>query len=606
MPDTWATARETDQPSRGNVRSLRPIEGEGAGREVPHDIDAEQSAIGAMLLSRDAIADVVAALDPGDYYRPAHETIHRAILDLHEQGEPADPITLADFLSKRGEIERVGGAPYLHTLVSAVPTAANAEYYAEIVREKAERRRLIEAGTRIAQMASAPGGDPDDIRAAALAEVTELTARSAVEIIEGEPQAPRLPNPLYDPHPGVRRPHRPGPTPHPAVFCGFVGETVRDLDSTTEADPVAVLANLLSAAGAVIGRRPHLWMGNDRHPALIWALTIGATAAGRKGSATSTVRRPLAVAFPEFFTPDHTPRGLNSGEGLIEYVKDDDSDTASRASLDKRLWVVESEYAVTMTRGRREGSSLPGVLRQAWDGEDLGSMVRESMKASAPHIAILGHITPEEFRAKMQDSEMAGGTYNRFLPIFCHRNLILPESRGAAPQLIDNLAGAWRTVLNDAAGVEEVKLSDDARALYCEEIYPALSSDEPAGALAQFTARAAPYVQRLAMVYALCDHRATVSETHMRAAWHLVDYARASAAHLLGPTTGDPKLDKLAAAVRAAGPDGLTGEQVHRLFKRDGKRERERLSAALADMPGYTRQRRATTGRPVTVLAYSG
>ncbi len=599
---------EHHPPPPTRVRNLYAVDGASIDRLPPQDLEAEQAVLGGMILSADAIGDVVNVLDPGDYYRPAHETVHRVICELHHAGQPVDAIILTAELSKRGELGRVGGAAYIHTLVDAVPTAANAEYYAEIVREKARLRRLIEYGTRLVQMASAPEADPEEVGAVAVAQVTELAApeRSALDSPTADDRSGTVPNPLYDPHPGVRRPQRLGPTPHPAVFCGWLGETVRELDPTTEADPIAVLVNLMSGAGAMIGRRPHLWIGNDRHPALIWALTVGATSAGRKGSATSTAKRPLATAFPEFFSPEHTPRGLNSGEGLIEYVKDDDSDNASPASLDKRLWVVESEYAVTMSRGRREGSSLPGVLRQAWDGEDLGSMVRDSMKATNPHIAILGHITPDEFRAKMQDSEMAGGTYNRFLPIFCHRNLILPESRGADPQLIDNLAHAWRTVLNDAAKVGEVQISAEARALYREEIYPALTEDAAGGALAEFTARAAPYALRAAMVYALCDHGDTIQEEHMRAAWHLVNYARATAAHLVGSRSGDPKLDKLAAAVRKAGPEGLTGNDIHRLFKNDRKAERERLMAALLEQPGYTRRQRATRGRPATVLAYTG
>ncbi|WFB08621.1 DUF3987 domain-containing protein [Streptomyces sp. LX-29] len=572
----------------------------------PQDLDAEQSVLGAMLLSAAAIDEVVEVMDPADHYRPAHETIHRAIREMHDGAQPVDPVTLAHHLDERGDLSRIGGASYLHTLVQAVPTVANAGYYAEIVRDKAERRRLIETGHRLASLAADPGMGTEDVRAAVLAEARELEARpAAAEDPTADKPAPPS-NPLYDPLPGLRRPHRPGPTPHPDVFCGWIGETVAQLDATTEADPIAVLVNLLSAAGAVIGRGPHLMVGNDRHPCLIWALTIGPTSSGRKGSATSTARRVLAEALPDFFGPDHTPRGLNSGEGLIEYVKDDQGETAKPASLDKRLWVVESEYAVTMARGRREGSSLPGVLRQAWDGDSLGSMVRESLKATDPHIAILGHITPEEFRAKMQGSEMAGGTYNRFLPIFCHRNLVLPGARGASPELVANLAAGWRTVLADAARVEEVGFSPDAWALYCDEVYPALSDDSAGGVIAQFTARAAPYVQRVAMVYALCDHTDTIAEQHMRAAWHLLNYARASALHLLGDVSGDPKVDKLAAAVRAAGADGLTADQVRKLFKNTLKAERDRLIAALLDLPGYIRTQRPSGGRPATVLAYIG
>jgi hypothetical protein len=598
----------TAQPAPAQYCTVLPLHGGPArrGEGPPHDLEAEQSVLGGMLLSRDAIEDVAATMDAGDHYQPAHETIHRAIQQLHDAGQAVDPITLTHHLEQSGELNRVGGPGYVHSLVQQVPTAANAEYYAEIVRDKAERRRLIQTGTRLVQAAAAPEADPEQVRATVLEQVTALTSRGPLddEQAEAEPAGP--PNPLYDPHPGVRRPHRSGPTPHPDVFCGWLGETVRELDPTTEADPVAVLANLLSAAGAVIGRRPHIMVGNDRHPTLIWALTIGPTSSGRKGSATSTARRVLAEALPDFFGPEHTPRGLNSGEGLIEYVKDDDSDNPNPASLDKRLWVVESEYAVTMSRGRREGSSLPGVLRQAWDGDSLGSMVRESLKATDPHIAILGHITPEEFRAKMQDSEMAGGTYNRFLPVFCHRNLILPGSRGASPELVGNLAAGWRTVLADAATVEHVDFSPEAWALYCDHVYPALSDDSTGGVITQFTARAAPYVQRVAMVYALCDHTNVITEAHMRAAWRLLDYARASAVHLLGNVTGDPKVNKLADAVRAAGPEGLSAEQIRRLFRNSSRAERDRLTAELLDQPGYIRTQRPTKGRPVTAISYQG
>ncbi|WP_328923196.1 replicative DNA helicase [Streptomyces griseoaurantiacus] len=137
----------------------------GSDRIPPHDVEAEQSVLGGMLLSKDAIADIIdSPMQSRDYYRPAHETIHRAILHLYGQGEPADPITVGAELTKRGEITKVGGPAYLHTLVQQVPTAANALYYAEIVAEKAVLRRLAEAGVRIAQLGNAGEGEVDEIR----------------------------------------------------------------------------------------------------------------------------------------------------------------------------------------------------------------------------------------------------------------------------------------------------------------------------------------------------------------------------------------------------------------------------------------------------------
>ncbi|GAA3312109.1 hypothetical protein GCM10020295_83070 [Streptomyces cinereospinus] len=141
-------------------------------RVPPNDLEAEQSVLGGMLLSKDAIGEVnEAGVTNEAYYRPAHGTIHDAIMDMYGKGQPVDPITVAAYLTKSGDIERIGGASYLHTLVQAVPTAANAAYYAEIVVERFKLRRLIEAGTRIVQMGYAAEGEVADVVNAAQAEM---------------------------------------------------------------------------------------------------------------------------------------------------------------------------------------------------------------------------------------------------------------------------------------------------------------------------------------------------------------------------------------------------------------------------------------------------
>ena len=150
-------------------------------RTPPQDIAAEQSVLGAMLLSKDAIAEVVETLREADFYRPAHQIIYGAILDLYSRGEPADAVTVAAELSRIGESARVGGAPYLHTLVASVPTAANAHYYARIVSERAILRRLVEAGTRIVTMGYAGDGEVDSIVDRAQAEVYDVAGRRTSE-----------------------------------------------------------------------------------------------------------------------------------------------------------------------------------------------------------------------------------------------------------------------------------------------------------------------------------------------------------------------------------------------------------------------------------------
>jgi replicative DNA helicase len=176
-------------PSEESVASL--------GRTPPQDVAAEQSVLGGMMLSKDAIADVVEVLRSNDFYRPAHELVYDAVLDLYGRGEPADAVTVSAELTKRGELNRIGGPAYLHTLISSVPTAANAGYYARIVRERAVLRRLVEAGTRIVQLGyggadGRGGGDVDEIVNSAQAEVYAVTERRTSEdyapladIIEG-------------------------------------------------------------------------------------------------------------------------------------------------------------------------------------------------------------------------------------------------------------------------------------------------------------------------------------------------------------------------------------------------------------------------------------
>jgi replicative DNA helicase len=150
-------------------------------RTPPQDHVAEQSVLGAMLMSKDAIADVVETLRGTDFYRPAHETIFDAILDLYGRGEPADAVTVVAHLQRQGELSRIGGAPYLHTLVAGVPIAANAGYYAEIVREKAILRRLVDAGTRIAQWGYSGEGEIDEVVDRAQAEVYNVTDKRTSE-----------------------------------------------------------------------------------------------------------------------------------------------------------------------------------------------------------------------------------------------------------------------------------------------------------------------------------------------------------------------------------------------------------------------------------------
>ena len=178
-PPTW-TAEPAEAWGDGPA-PYAPGEAPSGGRTPPQDMAAEQSVLGAMMISKDAIADVVEVLRGVDYYRPAHEEIHEAILDLYSRGEPADMVTVAGELQRRGQLQKIGGAPYLHTLAANVPIAANAGFYAEIVREKAILRRLVDAGTKIVQISYAGEGEVEGIVNEAQAEIYKVTDRNRSE-----------------------------------------------------------------------------------------------------------------------------------------------------------------------------------------------------------------------------------------------------------------------------------------------------------------------------------------------------------------------------------------------------------------------------------------
>jgi len=143
------------------IGSLR--DAPSTGRVPPHNLEAEESVLGSMMISKSAVGDALEILQPEDFYRDAHQKIFEAIHNLFTMGEPSDAITVADELARRGQLEEVGGKPYLHTLVASVPIAANVTFYARIVTDHATLRRLIDAATVIAQEAY---DIPDDVESA--------------------------------------------------------------------------------------------------------------------------------------------------------------------------------------------------------------------------------------------------------------------------------------------------------------------------------------------------------------------------------------------------------------------------------------------------------
>lgn len=387
------------------------------------------------------------------------------------------------------------------------------------------------------------------------------------------------------------------PSADPIMYAGILGEIVDAASPTTEADPVGIYASLLAGVGAFIGPGPYVRIGNTRHPLLIWPLLLGRTGSGRKGEATGTAEIFLRRAAPES-ADRRTVSGLSSGEGLIERIRDVDSDDDTGS--DKRLLVIETEFTSVMARSKREGSTLAAVQRQAWEGRPLSVLNRQQLRASASHVAIIGHITPQEFRLRLAEADMTGGTYNRYLPLFVERSKRLPIPEGVHESTVEKLSSKLYDDISEAREVGVIQLGDDAKGLWTGELYEELTEgDDEDRAEGEFTRRAAPYCLRIAGLLAALEGRGLISNGDLRAAAAVVRYSIASARFVLDRQARDPRLDRIRRAIDAAGNEGLTRTEVSGLFSRNlAKVALNQLLAELTEDGQYEETNKATGGRP--------
>jgi hypothetical protein len=399
---------------------------------------------------------------------------------------------------------------------------------------------------------------------------------------------------------GTQKEERTNPTGPPvpsadsSMYAGILSEITYAAAPTTEADPVGIYTSLLAGTGVLIGPRPYVRVGNTRHPLLIWVLMLGRTGSGRKGEATSTAEVFLRQAKPQSFE-DLTVTGLSSGEGLIERIRDE-----GNGDDQKRLLVIEPEFTSVMARSKREGSTLAAVQRQAWDGRALSVLNRQQLKASSSHVAIIGHITPREFRLRLADADMTGGTYNRYLPVFVERTKLLPIPDGVKQQVKEKLGGLLSAAIDRAATVSCIQFDYEAKQLWTDELYPELAAaDDEDHAEAEFTRRAAPYCLRIAGLLAALDGRSLMGKPDLAAAAALVRYSIASAKYVLDRQARDPRLDRIRRAIDAAGKAGLTRSAVSGLFSRNLTKEvLDELLVQLLATGDYEESQTATRGRP--------
>lgn len=398
--------------------------------------------------------------------------------------------------------------------------------------------------------------------------------------------------------------------PSDIVFHGLSGEIVWTIDPTTEADPVAILVQLLLGFGSIIGNKPYFRVEASRHTTNLFSVLVGATSKGRKGVSWAQVLSLLRAADPEW-AKNCVQSGVSTGQGLISTVRDpvlrrqrgqsgdEDVDyiVVDEGIEEKRLFIFESEFVQPLKLMSQEGNILSNVIRQAWDTGDLQTLTKTNpIRATGAHVTVLGHITQQELTRYLTETEQANGFGNRFLWVSVRRSKFLPDGGRLKETEESGLCAQLRASVQFAQGIEQVKRSKNARELW-HEVYPELSEGK-AGILGALTGRAEAQVTRLALLYALLDRSHTIRRRHLEAALALWQYVESSVRFIFGDSLGDTVADDILKALRTS-PQGLSRTEISNLFARHrNAREISRALSLLAQNGLVSFRQERTNGRP--------
>ena len=390
------------------------------------------------------------------------------------------------------------------------------------------------------------------------------------------------------------------------ALIGLAGDVVRLIAPTTESDPAAILYQFIAMFGNVVGRGPHWIVEDTKHYTNLFLSIVGDTSKARKGTGYDRVKA-VYVGVDELWDL-RIESGLSSGEGLIWAVRDPIIETVAvrekgrpttyqeeqtdSGESDKRLLVVEPEFARVLSAGQRQGNTLTAVIREAWDGKPLGLMTKtKKARCNEPHISIISHITKEELLRCLSDTESANGYANRFLFACARRSNILPFG-GDRIDWTD-IRIRLRSAINNARRTEEVPFDSQAREIWAS-VYRDLSSAK-GGLLGSVIARAESQARRLACIYALLDESPYVRASHLYAGLEAWRYCEDSCRAIFGDSLGDPTADEIMGALRRA-PLGMTRTELIHHFQRHKKADEIGRALATLQQTGQARSEREDTG----------
>ena len=373
-----------------------------------------------------------------------------------------------------------------------------------------------------------------------------------------------------------------------AAFHGLAGRVVRAIEPHTEADSAGLLLTFLAFFGSAVGAGPHALADGCTHTLRLFVALVGDTSRSRKGTTSARTRSVFDLADPTWAS-NRVMSGFGSGEAIVDEVRDPkmgidkagESVVIDQGVDDKRLLVLEGEFARILAVAAREGSTISAIIRDAWDFGRLAARARHQKSvATGAHVSIVTNVTVEELRRRLSEVEMANGLANRFLFACVRRSKLLPCGGQIDPAELHRLGTEVRFALDAARKISRVERSAEAEKRWA--VMYAEMAKGPGGLLGAVVARAEAQTLRLSVGYALLDGKATVEEVHLEAAYALWQFCEDSAAHIFGDALGDDVADRLLAAIRAEGEAGLDFTGQAAAFGRNVKAKR--LAAARAEL----------------------
>ncbi len=407
----------------------------------------------------------------------------------------------------------------------------------------------------------------------------------------------------------------PWPVADPAMFSGFAGEFVEFATENSEADPIAVLVTFLSRFGIETGRGPCIVAGNRQH-ARINAVLVGQSSKARKGTSCVPIEALFNISEDEWKLAQFSPGPLSSGEGIIyairderrEYVVDKQKNSGKFIVTDpgiedKRLHVIDEEFAGALSCSKRDGNTLSSIIRGSYDGHKVEPLIKTSkIGASSPHVAIVTHITKRELLNKMDMVEAFNGFANRFLWVCVRRQKLVPFPQPLDEDRLQNFRQRLVQILRTNTDRGDIPLNSEAKKLW-GEVYPLLTQEKP-GLAGAISSRAETNTIRLALIYALLDTATEVEKTHLQSALALWDYCEQSVQFIFGEVDAGSTERRILEAMREKGQLDTRG--LYDIFSRNISKRH--LEDALASLIASARivvetQKSGNRGRPKKIFS---